>query len=66
MEFKFVFNGQTLISPDRYVVDGYGNRYMIFSDTSGSKFKIRRDDLQIDMNTGICTQRNREINVMRA
>jgi len=65
MEFTFVYNGQTLTSPDRYLTDQYGNRFMIFSDASGSKFKISRDALNIDMQTGQCVQRNRDILVTR-
>ncbi|MDD5416919.1 MAG: hypothetical protein PHU12_03005 [Candidatus Aenigmarchaeota archaeon] len=65
MEFTFVFNEQTLVSPDKYVVDQYGNRYMIFSDGNGGKFKICRDQLIINMETGQCVQRNKEINVMK-
>lgn len=65
MEFTFVFNGATLKSPDRYVVDQYGNRFMIFSDGNGGKFKISRDSLTIDMQTGNCVQRNKEILVTR-
>ncbi len=65
MEFTLTLNGQILKSPDKYVVDNYGNRYMIFSDGSGNKFKISRDQLIIDMTTGACKQRNKEINVLK-
>ena len=64
-QFTFVFNGETLTNPNKYIVDQYGNRYMVFTNSTGSKFKIRRDDLMIDMTTGKCTQRNKVINVMR-
>jgi len=65
MEFTFVFNGTTLTSPDRYMVDDYGNRFMIFSDGNGNRFKISRDAFEINMETGICTQRNKEIRVVK-
>ena len=65
MEFTFIFNGMTLKSPDKYMVDQYGNRFMIFSDGNGHKFKISRDALEINMETGQCVQRNKEINVVK-
>lgn len=65
MEFTFVFNGQTLKSPDKYLVDQYGNRFMVFADATGNKFKICRDSLTIDMATGQCVQRNKDILVTR-
>lgn len=64
MEFTFVFNSMTLKSPDKYMVDQFGNRFMIFSDGNGNRFKISRDALEIDMRTGMCKQRNNEINVI--
>lgn len=64
-QFTFVFNGATLMNPNKYVVDQYGNRYMIFVDDAGNKFKIRRDDLNIDMESGKCVQRNKAINVVK-
>lgn len=65
MEFTFVFNGTMLKSEDKYFVDQYGNRFMIFSDGNGGKFRISRDSLTIDMQTGQCVQRNKEILVTR-
>jgi hypothetical protein len=65
-QFTFVHNGVTLTNPNKYIVDQYGNRYMMFTDASGNKFKIRRDDLNIDMATGKCTPRNKVVNVMKA
>lgn len=65
MEFTFTFNGTRLTSPDKYVVDQYGNRFMVFSDGNGNKFKISRDSLEINMETGMCSQRNKEINVVK-
>jgi len=65
MEFTFVFEGKALKSPDRYKVDQYGNRFMIFSDGNGNKFQISRDALDINVETRICTQRNKEIHVVK-
>jgi len=64
-KFTFVFNGTTLTSPDKYFVDKYGNRYMIFSDGGGNQFKIRRDDLVIDLYTGKCISRLKEISMIK-
>ncbi len=64
MEFTFVFEGKTLTSPDKYMLDEYRNRFMIFSDTAGNKFKISRDALEINLETGTCSSRNNEINVI--
>jgi len=65
MEFTFVFQGMKLTSPDRYIVDQYGNRFMVFEDIRGNKFQISRDELVIDMATGNCTKKNNEVNVKR-
>jgi len=65
-KFKFAFNGMTLESQDKYFVDKYGNRYMLFSDGNGNKFKIKRDDLIIDMGTGECRQRHKEMDIIEA
>lgn len=65
MEFTLLFNNSNLTSPDKYVVDQYGNRYMVFSDAAGNKFKIRRDDIIIDMGTGKCTSRHKTLNALR-
>jgi len=65
MEFTFIFEGKTLTSPDKYMLDQFRNRFMVFSDGNGNKFKIPRDSLEIDMGTGICTARNNEIAVVK-
>ncbi|MBU5574902.1 MAG: hypothetical protein QXF15_01935 [Candidatus Aenigmatarchaeota archaeon] len=54
-QFILILNGEEFISPDKYVVDFYGNRYMIFESKSRAfKIKVYRDDLEIDMVTGKC------------
>ena len=64
-KFTFVFDGMTLRSEDKYFVDKYGNRYMLFSDGNGNNFKLKRDDLIINLETGECKQRIKEINLVR-
>lgn len=64
-KFIFVFDGTTLASPDKYFVDRYGNRYMLFSDANGNKFKVKRDDLVINIETGECKPRIKEINLVK-
>jgi hypothetical protein len=65
MEFTFVLDGMTLKSEDKYFVDKYGNRYMKFSDGNGNNFKVRRDDLIINLETGECKSRLKEINLVK-
>ncbi|MBU3896953.1 MAG: hypothetical protein KJ697_03410 [Nanoarchaeota archaeon] len=57
-KFTLVLDEKTLTSPDRYGVDQFGNRFMMFTDSAGNKTRVRRDDMIIDMETGICKQRN--------
>ncbi len=64
-KFKFVFDGVILTSQDKYFVDKYGNRYMIFSDGNGNSFKIKRDDLTINLETGECKPRIKEISIVK-
>ena len=65
MEFTFIFEGKSLTSPDKYMLDQFGNRFMIFSDGNGNRFKIPRDDLEINMENGMCTSRKNEVNVLK-
>jgi|GEM_PF-3657038 hypothetical protein len=53
--FVLFVNGEEFISPDKYFVDFYGNRYMIFEGkNSAHKIKVYRDDLEIDLSSGKC------------
>ena len=65
-KFTFVFDEMRLVSEDKYFVDQYGNRHMLFSDGNGNNFKIRRDDLIINLETGECKARIKEIKLIRA
>ena len=52
--FVLVYNGVKLTNNNRYTVDQYGNRFMVFKDSGGNTVKFYRDDLVIDHATGDC------------
>ena len=56
--YFLVWDGSRFTSPNRVRIDKYGNRYMDFSDGRGTVIVWRRDDLEIDHDSGNCKPRD--------